>query len=69
MTKVQTKFSLSRALTEKDLESIQHMHSVIGFLAVRVAPKGDELWVEYDYSRLTPDEVRGSLDNNGIPVS
>jgi hypothetical protein len=69
MTKVQTKFKLSRALTEKDLESIQHMHSVIGFLAVRVAPSGNELWVEYDYSRLSVEEVRGSLDNNGIPIA
>lgn len=69
MTKLQTSFKLSRPLTGEDLKSIQHMHSVIGFFAVRIAPGGDELLVEYDYSRLTLNEVRGSLENNGIPIA
>ncbi len=69
MTKVQTTFKLSRPLIEKDLESIAHLHAVIGMLAVRLQPSGDELFVEYDFSRLKPDEVRGNLQENGIPIA
>lgn len=69
MTKVQTNFKLSRPLTAKDLQAIAHMHSVYGFLAVRLQPSGDELFVEYDFSRLSAKEVRGALQENGIPVA
>ena len=68
MTKVQTTFKLSRPLTEDDLNRIAHMHSVYGFLAVRLAPSGQELFVEYDFSRLSEKEVLESLHENGIPV-
>jgi hypothetical protein len=44
------------------------MHSIYGFLAVRVQP-GDELFVEYDFSRLSEKEVRGALQENGIPIA
>ena len=44
------------------------MHSVFGFFAVRLAPSGQELFVEYDFSRLSEEEVRGSLQEKGIPV-
>jgi hypothetical protein len=69
MTKVQTTFKLSRPLTDDDLKRIAHMHSVYGFLAVRVAPSGHELFVEYDFSRLSEKEVLGALQQNGIPVA
>lgn len=67
MTKVQATFKLSRPLQADDLKSIAHMHSVYGFMAVRVQPS-DELFVEYDFSRLSAKEVRGALHENGIPV-
>lgn len=69
MTKVQTTFKLTRPLTDKDLQSIAHMHAVLGMLAIRLQPSGDELFVEYDFSRLKPDEVKGSLHENGIPIA
>ena len=69
MTKVQTTVKLSRPLTDKDLESISHMHAVYGMLATRVSPSGDELFVEYDASRLSLKEVRGTLAQNGIPIT
>jgi hypothetical protein len=69
MTKVQTTFKLSRPLTDKDLKGIAHMHAVIGMLAVRLQPSGDELFVEYDFSRLKLEEVEGSLEENGIPIA
>jgi hypothetical protein len=68
MTKVQLRLKLTRALTDKDLESISRMHAVYGFLAVRLRPSGDELFVEYDASRLSSKEVQASLEEHGIPV-
>lgn len=69
MTKVQTSFKLSRPLNDIDLQAIGRMHSIYGFLAVRVQPSGDELFVEYDFSRLSAKEVRGALQDNGIPIT
>ena len=68
MTKVQVTFPLTRTLTESDLPHIAHMHSVLGFNAVRLKPSGDALFVEYDASRLSPKEVRGALEASGLPV-
>jgi hypothetical protein len=68
MTKVQATFKLSRPLTDDDLKSIARMHAVYGFLAVRLSSSGQELFVEYDFSRLSEKEARGSLQQNGIPV-
>jgi hypothetical protein len=69
MTKVQTTFGVTRPLTEPDLLNIARMHSVYGFLAVRLRPSGDKLFVEYDASRLTPNDVRLSLEEHGLPVT
>ncbi len=68
MTKVQTTYRLSRPLTGDDLQNIARMHSVYGFLALRIQPPGDELFVEYDFSRLSAKEVQGALHENGIPI-
>ena len=68
MTKVQTTFKLSRALDDKDFENISRMHSVYGMFATRVQPPGDELFVEYDASRLSLKEVRGTLEQHGLPI-
>jgi len=68
MTKVQITYKLTRELSEQDLKSLAHVHSVYGILAVRLRGSGDELFVEYDASRLSPKEVRGTLEEHGIPV-
>ncbi len=69
MTKVQLTFRFSRPLTEDDLVSISRMPAVYGFLMVRLRPSQDELFVEYDASRLSPKEVRASLEEHGIPLA
>ena len=69
MTKVNITLKLSRPLSDKDLKSIAHVHAVYGMLVVRVLPSGTELFVEYDSSRLSPKEVRGTLEENGIPLA
>jgi hypothetical protein len=68
MTKVQLTFQLSRALNDQDLDNISRVHGVYGFYAVRPRPTGDELFVEYDASRLTPADVRQTLGEHGLPI-
>ena len=36
---------------------------------VRLKASGEELFVEYDASRLSPKEVRGCLEQNGLPLA
>lgn len=69
MTKVQLTFQFSRPLSEDDLVSISRMHSVYGFFQIRLKPSREELFVEYDASRLSAKEVRASLEQHGIPLS
>jgi hypothetical protein len=69
MTKVQVTVPLSRPLTDEDFERIARIHAVYGILAARVLPQNNQLFVEYDSSRLSRDEVRGTLAENGIPIT
>ncbi|MBV9302439.1 MAG: hypothetical protein JOY62_02775 [Acidobacteriaceae bacterium] len=69
MTKVDVTFKLARSLTDHDFEQISRIHAVYGFFVARVQPSGDELFVEYDASRLTPPEVRGTLEEHGLPLA
>ena len=68
MTKVDLSFKLSRALDDDDLKQIARVHAVYGIQAARVLPSGDDLFIEYDASRLTPKDVRGVLEQHGLPV-
>jgi hypothetical protein len=68
MTKVQLSLKLSRPLEDTDLRQIARVHAVFGILAARVVPSGDELFVEYDASRLTPKQVQGTLTEHGLPL-
>jgi hypothetical protein len=69
MTKVQVTFKLSRPLTDQDLTSISHIHAVYGILQATLKPKLDELFVEYDATRLSVKDVEGTLEQNGIPIT
>ena len=68
MTKVDITFKLSRPLSDQDLKSISRVHTVYGMLRTQVLPSGNELFVEYDASRLNPKEVRGTLQQHGLPL-
>jgi hypothetical protein len=68
MTKVQLSFKLSRPLSDDDLKQISRVHAVFGILAVRAPATGDELFVEYDASRLSVPDVKGILDKHGLPL-
>ena len=69
MTKVDVEFKLTRALNDDELKSIARIHAVYGMLVVRLLPSGDQLFVEYDASRLSPKDVRGILDQRGLPLT
>jgi hypothetical protein len=69
MTKVQLTFKLSRILSDEDLKQIARLHAVYGLFSARLAATGDALFVEYDASRFAPKEVRGVLEEHGIPVA
>lgn len=69
MTKVDVTLKLSRALNDQELKSLARVHAVYGMLLVRLLPSGEELFVEYDASRLSPKEVRGTLEEHGIPLT
>lgn len=69
MTKVQVTYKLSRPLTDVDFNNIARVHSVYGILAARIKPALDELFVEYDASRLSPSDVRGALEQHGLPIA
>jgi hypothetical protein len=68
MTKVQTTYPLSRKLTDEDSASLGRVHSVYGILAARPQPSLEELWMEYDASRLTPLDVTATLRRHGLPI-
>jgi hypothetical protein len=67
VTKVDTTFKLARDLNDDELNSFARLHSVYGFFAVRVLPS-NELFLEYDASRLSLDEVRGVIEQHGMPI-
>ena len=68
MTKVQTTYPLSRKLTDEDSASLVRVHSVYGILAVRPQRSLEELWMEYDASRLTPLDLTATLRTHGLPI-
>ncbi|HTU47982.1 MAG TPA: hypothetical protein VMF91_23185 [Bryobacteraceae bacterium] len=68
MTKVQTTFKLARQLNDPELKSISRLHAVYGILAAWVLAS-NELFVEYDASRLSASDVRGAVEQHGIPIS
>ena len=69
MTKVQLTFKLTRGLNDDDLKQIAKVHAVYGMFATKVISSGQALFVEYDASRLSPKEVRATLENHGLPLA
>lgn len=68
MTKVQRTFNLSRSLNDDDLKQVAKVHAVYGVFATRVVNSGQALYVEYDDSRLSANEVRAMLEEHGLPL-
>ncbi len=68
MTKVILRYRLLRPLDEPLMQRIVAAHSIYGFHSVRLEPSLDAITVEYDASRLTPQQVEAALHRAGIPV-
>jgi copper chaperone CopZ len=68
MTKVLLRYRLLRPLDETLMQSIAAAHGVYGIHSVKLAPSLDEITVEYDASRLTPEQVEAALHRAGIPA-
>ena len=67
MTKVRRRFHLERPLEAEMMSRIADAHSIYGIMRVQVA-EGDEIDVDYDASRLKPEDVAGTLKRGGIAV-
>jgi hypothetical protein len=68
MTKVQIRFRLPQPLDDAQLARIADTHAVYGIQQVKVAPSLDRLTVEYDATRLRPQDVESTFASAGIPV-
>ena len=68
MTKVQAQFTLQQKPDDRVLARISDAHSIYGIFHVQLAPAMDRLTVEYDATRLRPEEVEFALASAGIPV-
>jgi copper chaperone CopZ len=68
MTKVQLTYHLIRPLDEKMMERISDAHGQYGIERITVATSLDEINVEYDATRLSPDKVISALRRAGIPA-
>lgn len=68
MTKVELRYRLNSPLDESLMGKLAEAHSVYGILRVRLDDSLDTLTVDYDGSRLTPEQVDGVFRRLGIPA-
>src|SRR5438034_11057937 len=68
VTKIQTRFRLQRPLGDASLNSLAAAHAIYGIYKLKLSPALDELFVEYDATRLRPAEVESALAAAGIPI-
>lgn len=68
MTKVQRRFRLTRPLDDSSLDNLSATNAIYGIHRLKLSPAMDELFVEYDATRMRPAEVEGALAMAGIPI-
>ncbi len=68
MTKVETRYELTKAVDEELMERIADAHGLFGLTRVSLAPSMKELTVGFDASRLTLAQVDSALHRAGIPA-
>ncbi len=68
MTKVDVTYALSGAVDDALMQQIDRAHGIYGLLALHLSPALDSLRVEYDASRLKPEEVDHALHSAGLAV-
>jgi len=68
MTNVQVRYRLARPLSDALMSAIARAHTIYGIQRVQLVPELDALVVEYDASRLTPQQVEAELAAAGIAL-
>jgi allophanate hydrolase subunit 1 len=68
MTKVQTRFHLQKPLDDSSLNNLAAANAIYGIYRLKLSPAMDELFVEYDATRLRPAEVESALAGVGLPL-
>ena len=68
MTKVLKHFVLTRPMDEDLMKRLSSTHGLYGMTHVKLLPSMQEIAVEYDASRLTPEQVSAALLRAGIPA-
>lgn len=68
MTKVELHFRVVGTLDDAKLESLADNYAKYGFNRIRLSPDLSSLTVDYDATRLTPEEVSAILRRSGLPV-
>ena len=68
MTKVQIRFRLTGPLDDQMMARISAAHSVYGIMRVAVTESMQEILVDYDASRLRPEDVGAALKRGGISI-
>jgi hypothetical protein len=68
MTKVQLPFPLAAPLDEATMNRLANVYEIYGILRIKAEPGGQKLTVEYDATRLTPQDVEAVLARAGVPL-
>ena len=66
MASTEIRFRLLKPLDEAGLERLACLHSVYGIHRVRPSEDLEEITVDYDASRLTPEQVEALLRRFGL---
>ncbi len=66
MASTEIRFRLEKPLDEAALERLARLHSVYGIHRARPSEDLREITVDYDASRLTPDQVEALLRRFGL---
>ena len=69
MTKVQLSFPLSAPLSERQIAGIADLYRIDGILRVNPDPAGQNLQIEYDATRFSPEDVEAALARAGFPLA
>ncbi len=67
MTFLKTRFHLTRALDERDLNNFGRLSAVYGIRGLAI--EGDDLVVDYDASRIHEAEALAAARGFGLPVA